>query len=58
MPIYAFQVPILADAVKHAILNKVTIIKFDLFSDLLDHLRDRCRKEISKAESRNKRDWY
>ncbi|SJK86435.1 Translation initiation factor IF-2 [Babesia microti strain RI] len=58
VPIYAFQVPILADAVKHAILNKVTIIKFDLFSDLLDHLRDRCRKEISKAESRNKRDWY
>ncbi|CDJ42071.1 hypothetical protein ETH_00011260 [Eimeria tenella] len=41
-PVYAFQVPVLPDAVKQALVSKVIVKKFDVFTDLIQDLRDRC----------------
>lgn len=52
-PVYAFQVPVLNDAVKHAVINKVTVKKFNVYSDLLADVENRCERAVRReAESR------
>ncbi|KFG52174.1 elongation factor Tu GTP binding domain-containing protein [Toxoplasma gondii FOU] len=41
-PIYAFKVPVLPDAIKHALVTSIVIKRFDVFTDLLADLRERC----------------
>ncbi|KAL8446856.1 hypothetical protein Emag_004617 [Eimeria magna] len=51
-PIYAFQVPVLPDAVKQAVVSKVIIKKFDVFTDLLHDVRNRC-ENIRRLQDHN-----
>ncbi|EKX74390.1 translation initiation factor IF-2, putative [Theileria equi strain WA] len=51
-PVYAFQVPILNDAAKHAVINKITIKSFNLYSDLLDDVKSRCQHTLEKIAKR------
>ncbi|KAL8425090.1 hypothetical protein Efla_001479 [Eimeria flavescens] len=51
-PIYAFQVPVLPDAVKQAVVSKVIIKKFDVFTDLLQDVRGRC-ENIRRLQDHN-----
>ncbi|KAK2198158.1 bifunctional P-loop containing nucleoside triphosphate hydrolase/Small GTP-binding protein domain/Translation initiation factor IF- 2/Translation initiation factor IF- 2 [Babesia duncani] len=43
-PVYAFQVPILQDAAKHAVINKVVIKQFNVYFDLINEVRERCKR--------------
>lgn len=51
-PIYAFQVPVLPDAVKQAVVSKVLIKRFDVFTDLLQDVRTRC-ENIRRLQDHN-----
>ncbi|KAL8274701.1 hypothetical protein Esti_001416 [Eimeria stiedai] len=51
-PIYAFQVPVLPDAVKQAVVSKVIIKKFDVFTDLILDVRNRC-ENIRRLQDHN-----
>ncbi|UKK00901.2 hypothetical protein MACK_000975 [Theileria orientalis] len=52
-PVYAFQVPVHHDAAKHAIINKVVVKSFNLYSDLLEDVKRRCIRTLQKASSNN-----
>ncbi|PFH34982.1 elongation factor Tu GTP binding domain-containing protein [Besnoitia besnoiti] len=41
-PIYAFKVPVLPDAIKQALVTSIVIKRFDVFTDLLADIRERC----------------
>ncbi|OEH75442.1 elongation factor tu GTP-binding domain-containing protein [Cyclospora cayetanensis] len=51
-PVYAFQVSVLPDAIKQAVISKVIIKKFDVFTDLLQDVRERCNN-IRKLQYHN-----
>ncbi|UKJ88507.2 hypothetical protein MACJ_000951 [Theileria orientalis] len=54
-PVYAFQVPVHHDAAKHAIINKVVVKSFNLYSDLLEDVKSRCIRTLQKASNKNVR---
>ncbi|BAM39675.1 uncharacterized protein TOT_010001129 [Theileria orientalis strain Shintoku] len=54
-PVYAFQVPVHHDAAKHAIINRVVVKSFNLYSDLLEDVKSRCIKTLQRASSRSVR---
>ncbi|PHJ16336.1 elongation factor tu gtp binding domain-containing protein [Cystoisospora suis] len=41
-PVYAFKVPVLPDAVKQALVTSIVIKRFDVFTDLIQDVRERC----------------
>ncbi|EDO05478.1 Elongation factor Tu GTP binding domain family protein [Babesia bovis T2Bo] len=49
-PIYAFQVPVLIDAAKHAVINHVVVKQLNVYSDLLSDVEKRCERAISHAK--------
>lgn len=51
-PIYAFQVPVLPDAIKQAVVSSVQVKRFDVFTDLLKDIRGRC-ENIRKLQDHN-----
>lgn len=51
-PVYALQVSVLPDAVKQAVVSKIKVKKFDVFTDLLEDIKERCRN-IHKLRTHN-----
>jgi len=41
-PVYAFQVGVQPPAIREAVENKITIKRFDVFTDLVEDVRVRC----------------
>lgn len=54
-PVYAFQVPVLNDAIKHAVINKITVRKFNVYSDLLADMEERCQRAVRRAAEARER---
>ncbi|GBE62241.1 translation initiation factor [Babesia ovata] len=55
-PVYAFQVPVLNDAVKHAVINHVTVKQFNVYSDLLADVERRCESAVRRMEEKRSRE--
>ncbi|GIX65679.1 translation initiation factor IF-2, putative [Babesia caballi] len=55
-PVYAFQVPVLSDAAKHAVINHVTVKQFNVYSDLLAEVERRCERAVRRAAEARERD--
>ncbi|ORM40459.1 Translation initiation factor IF-2 [Babesia sp. Xinjiang] len=56
-PIYAFQVPVLTDAAKHAVINHVTVKQFNVYSDLLADVEKRCERAVRLANEAREREF-
>nr|BAN64247.1 small GTP-binding and elongation factor Tu GTP binding domain containing protein [Babesia bovis] len=48
--IYAFQVPVLIDAAKHAVINHVVVKQFNVYSDVLSDVEKRCERAVIHAK--------
>ncbi|CDR97688.1 small GTP-binding and elongation factor Tu GTP binding domain containing protein, putative [Babesia bigemina] len=55
-PVYAFQVPVLNDAIKHAVINHVTVKQFNVYSDLLADVERRCEGAVRRLEEKRSRE--
>ncbi|GFE53848.1 translation initiation factor [Babesia ovis] len=54
-PVYAFQVPVLTDAAKHAVINHVVVKQFNVYSDLLADVEKRCERAIDRILAHKER---